>query len=484
MYWLKKIIYVLFSFVVILVLLAVVSLFAMNYMDVNKYKSELVSQFNSASGQTLVVDGPIDIKIFPSPYASLQNATLSMELGGENYQIKAQQADLHIPFKSFWSNKFDLQKFNLKNASIVHPIVGLPQPLNLTLAKGNFRSTCCSLALNDIELNFADGNTVKTDIDVSFLSKIPSIDARIEAKKIIISASDKNNSINKVIPREKLYFDFLGEVEGKISVNVDNLIIGDWKAANNIININLNKKTLDATHNAQIWSGDYTAKYSLLGGKSRSVGVEWDINIKQAKADEWLKAAQDAKSVRGGVLDFSFKGKSRGNSVYDWLSRTNGDLFMNVRDLTILEPHFKTSLGGLVFSSIAGAINKPTTQLKCAIAKLPIQNGIIQAKNTIGFETDKISGIATGSINLKTEAINLDMNLVPKPNIVDITDMTQSVHIGGTLGAPNMNIKAVSLIKQGGSLVLGVVTGGLSLLAEGVLEQITRNGNVCEQIQK
>ena len=120
------------------------------------------------------------------------------------------------------------------------------------------------------------------------------------------------------------------------------------------------------------------------------------------------------------------------------------------------------------------------TVLECAVAYLPISNGQINIANTVGAETDRLNVVLAGSINLKTEAVNLTIDPQEKSGLTTGLNLAGLVKMGGTLANPKAGINQAGVVNSAVSIGLGFLTGGASILAENA-RSMTSKGHPCRE---
>jgi hypothetical protein len=118
------------------------------------------------------------------------------------------------------------------------------------------------------------------------------------------------------------------------------------------------------------------------------------------------------------------------------------------------------------------------TVLECAVAYLPISNGQINIANSVGMETDRLNVVVAGSLNLKSETVNLTIDPQEKSGITTGLGLAGLVKIGGTLSNPRAVLNQAGVVDSAVSIGLGFLTGGASILAENA-RSMTSKGHPC-----
>ena len=119
------------------------------------------------------------------------------------------------------------------------------------------------------------------------------------------------------------------------------------------------------------------------------------------------------------------------------------------------------------------------SRFDCAVMVVDFTDGVAQL-DPMAFQTDKMTILGNGKVDLSTERINLDWVTKPRKGIgVSASLLTNPyIRVGGTLSDPSIEMKPIEAAASTG---LAVATGGLSLLGQGLLDRITADQKVCEK---
>ena len=193
---------------------------------------------------------------------------------------------------------------------------------------------------------------------------------------------------------------------------------------------------------------------------------------------EQLLASTDSKGkVSGGDMRAAFNFTSSGISPHQVASGLNGQSQITI-DSARLASSFMNQ-GGDVFITLFDAINplrkkSNQTTLECAVAYLPVKNGLVTVRDSIGIETDRLNIVLTGAVNLNSEQINLAIYPKEKSGLTAGLDLASLVRLQGSLVKPQVGINKEAAVNQALALGLGFLTGGASIVAqnaEGVMNK-------------
>jgi hypothetical protein len=193
---------------------------------------------------------------------------------------------------------------------------------------------------------------------------------------------------------------------------------------------------------------------------------------------EQLLASTDSKGkVSGGDMRAAFNFTSSGISPHQVASGLNGQSQITIGSARLASSFMNQ--GGDVFITLFDAINplrkkSNQTTLECAVAYLPVKNGLVTVRDSIGIETDRLNIVLTGAVNLNSEQINLAIYPKEKSGLTAGLDLASLVRLQGSLVKPQVGINKEAAVNQALALGLGFLTGGASIVAqnaEGVMNK-------------
>jgi uncharacterized protein involved in outer membrane biogenesis len=193
---------------------------------------------------------------------------------------------------------------------------------------------------------------------------------------------------------------------------------------------------------------------------------------------EQLLASTDSKGkVSGGDMRAAFNFTSSGMSPHQIASRLNGQSQITIGSARLASSFMNQ--GGDVLITLFDAINpmrkkSNQTTLECAVAYLPVKNGVVAVQDSVGVETDRLNIILNGSVNLNSEQINLAVYPKEKSGLTAGLDLASLVRLQGSLVKPQVGVNKEAAVSQALALGLGFLTGGASIVAqnaEGVMHK-------------
>lgn len=233
---------------------------------------------------------------------------------------------------------------------------------------------------------------------------------------------------------------------------------------------------------------------SVAGGR-----VSGDITVDAGGATPRLAVNLDASKVDLGRLlkdmeitdvletrlDATVRIKGGGTSVRAIMAGLDGEILATLGEGRINNKAVDLVGADLVtevFTSLNPLAEKDDyTRLTCAVVRMAISNGVATADKGIAVETTKMNVVGSGTINLKTEKLDLAVRPRPKEGLgISLGGLAGLVRIKGTLGEPRVGIDEMGVAKTGLAVGAALATGGLSMVAQGLFDKATEGAPPCQ----
>jgi uncharacterized protein involved in outer membrane biogenesis len=213
-----------------------------------------------------------------------------------------------------------------------------------------------------------------------------------------------------------------------------------------------------------------------LNASGKTAVLVTDIDIKGLEPSQ----LPDLKEkITGGKTDVSIKVKGNGNSVSQIMAGLNGKLLAKIGKGELKDSKTKAASTDL-FSMLNPSGTREGTLLECGVINFNIKDGIATADKGIAFASNKMNAIGSGTVDLKTE--KLDIGITPQAREgtgINAGQLAGLVRLGGTLANPKPGVDTQAALKAGLSAGSAVATGGLSILAQGLLDSPDADADPC-----
>ena len=218
-----------------------------------------------------------------------------------------------------------------------------------------------------------------------------------------------------------------------------------------------------------------SGKTATLATKLDAKGVDLGLVMQQTGHPDLVTGAKTdlAIDVRGG-----------GGSVRDVMAGLNGDLLLVLGEGKI-DNKFVDFLGADLLTQVVEKVNPfrktdPYTELKCGVIKFTVKDGVATTDRGIAFETSKMAVVWSGTVNLKTEAIDFSLRPNPRESTgIGAGELVKLMRVRGTLAEPKVGVDEMQAAKAAISIGAGLASGGLSTLAQGLTGGSTADPHPC-----
>jgi uncharacterized protein involved in outer membrane biogenesis len=297
----------------------------------------------------------------------------------------------------------------------------------------------------------------------------------------------KQVTSNRVFSAQALPFNTLPVWQGQLNGSVGALVMPNGmklESFKGVITATADDALVLHPLSFKIGSGQVVADGRLDGVHSARPGLQ--ARATAAGFDFGHVMAQLGKGnlVSGGPTQAAFNVKTQGSSLAALAANANGALQFSVGTATVNNSIM--SLGGDFLLALANAVNplrksNATSELTCLVAYLPVNNGLVKIKQSVGMRTQDLDLTLDGQVNLGSEGLNINFQPKQRSGLTTGVSAAGLVQVTGTLANPRMGINKTGVVKQATSVGLAIVTGGISLAAQNAAGVVTRS-SPCDNV--
>ena len=296
----------------------------------------------------------------------------------------------------------------------------------------------------------------------------------------------KAEPAEKVFPSTPLPLDGLSAVDADLLFKAGRLLtphlaVSDLDMKMTLKDGNLAVKPLTA----MVGGGTLEATADLVPrGKKTTLGATLKMDsldikrmLKELKADD----------IASGKLDLDLNLRGRGDSVASLMGSLDGTITV-IMDEGLIRNKYLDLVGGDLMSNLIGMLNpaaeaKENTVVNCLVNRFDIRKGVA-GTTVMVFDTDQMSVVGDGKIDLGNETIDLGIKPQPKKGLasfgLSLGELAKPFKLGGTLAKPALRIDTVQALTSVGKTVGGVVLFGGVGIAAGLIGQ-KGDENLCEK---
>lgn len=186
-----------------------------------------------------------------------------------------------------------------------------------------------------------------------------------------------------------------------------------------------------------------------------------DVDVRRLDIGRLLSAMQITDLVEG-ESDIAVHVHGSGASARAIMGGLNGDATLVMGEGRIASRYVDFLAADLVQVIGPSASNGGHTEFNCFVSRFELENGLATSKDML-FDTQRITVVGEGEINLGSE--ELDLVLKPKPKDPSLLSLATPILVGGTLADPSAGPDTLAVAKDAAGAVIGAAaTGGIGLI--------------------
>ncbi|SIT19172.1 AsmA family protein [Insolitispirillum peregrinum] len=394
-----------------------------------------------------------------------------------------------------------------KSLDGLKPLVGeLPKMPPVTLATqlkgGGTAWTASALSLT------VGKSSAKGDVSVALDGARPQVKATVQAPLLDLQemlpeqAAQAKQAVEKGLdagsPKEK--------AKGGRVLPADPLPLSSLKLADAVVDLAIDKTILPSGIEIAGISVKGTLSNGVLklapvaarlgDGQVKAEGVIDASGGKSAKADLTITAdkvilgklfeqIKRPDLLTGSPTSAKLKLVGQGNSVAALAGSLNGSVLVTVGEGKIHNSLLDWA-GADILNQISERMNpfserQPYTDLSCGVVNLKAVNGVATWDKQIAFQTTKMNVVSSGESKLGAETLDIAVRPYAREGVgISAGKLAEMIRLQGTYADPKIGIDAEGVMRNVGSVVGALATGGTSLLAEALIDRSSQEAEPCK----
>ena len=194
---------------------------------------------------------------------------------------------------------------------------------------------------------------------------------------------------------------------------------------------------------------------------------------------------EKAAGINGGKGGIRLNINSQGASPQLLAANMNGKLDIKITDL-VAQGNALNLIGSDVLSETIDKLNpfsekKTSTDIECIAIHFDGKSGKFISDDGIALETAQTKIIGTGNVDLGQEQLLFGVSPIARTGVgINVGAAAGLVRLGGTFSKPKIVADPSGMFTSGLSTGAAIYTGGLSLLAQGLLKRAIYAGSACD----
>ena len=290
---------------------------------------------------------------------------------------------------------------------------------------------------------------------------------------------------------EPLPFAALRELDGRVQLGVARLLLPNkFQLESVLVHVALRNGRLEADPvKLVVAEGTVAGKAVVDAAPGRAPALSARLEGNGISLERLAAEAGYGHAVSGGRADLKVDISGSGNSLRRFMSGLNGEVRLISGPARLSGAAF--DLGGDLLTRLLDTVNPfrkrdRHTDLTCAVVRLPVKNGLVTIERTVAYETAKLNAVVAGTINLKTEALDLAIRPTIKEGLgmAGVPGLAELVRVTGTLAEPKIEIDTLASARAALSVGGAIATSGLSLLGEALFKKASSDLHPCQTALK
>ena len=208
-----------------------------------------------------------------------------------------------------------------------------------------------------------------------------------------------------------------------------------------------------------------------------------------ALATEGLVAYQQDDFLQHGTFDADINIKTRGDSMAALAAHADGKVLLRLHDAQMKNQSLEF-IGGDIFSNLVTIINPfrsigESIAIECSVLRFNIADGMATSDNGLAMKTDRVTLLGGGDIDLTDESLKILISPKARKGFgINPSSLAKMVRLGGTLADPKFEADGSRLFESAATVWAALYSGGLSLIAKGLLDRTKANADVCGLVEE
>jgi hypothetical protein len=328
----------------------------------------------------------------------------------------------------------------------------------------------------DLTADLTSRETYFADLGPLFGSSAPAAEVRAAAVKAGVPAEAavkeqvQETDTTHLLPDTPLLVNRVRQMDARVTFHADRVISTDFPLRQLNMKVNLDHGVL------KIDPVSFTLAFGKLAGgvtidaRKDIPAIDLDARLQDVKLQQFL--AGNPPSVEG-TLEARAKLHGTGASIHKAASDASGTFTAVVPHGTVRQK-FAELLGIDIDRAFLFSGDKDTG-VRCALADFQVKDGVMHARDVV-FDTDVVKATGTGTVNLKDETLNMQLNGAPKK--LTLIRLRAPITITGPIRSPSIGIKAGSAIAQGGvAVALGALLSPVAAILPFIDPGLAKNAD-------
>ena len=386
-------------------------------------------------------------------------------------------------------NRFDLKvDISGPDVSLIHPLLGQKLGAEPFTISGEVAGDPETFSIEGLAAKWGQSD-VRGDLKfvpgepLSIAGKIhsPLLDVSKWSKPVRDEEAETSDSSSQFVFDDtpiKLPDDY--GLDAQVIITIDALKLATTQLSEIELDMMLKKHYLELNrvHIRGAGSGEFTGQ-GTLDGRQDPPSLDIDIKATNLRTGLGARVGEDITTRPPGNFDIRINGTGR--TRHEMARTLNGKVRINFGPGLVLATYLDLFLSDF-FTQLVNTLNpfmasEEHTRLECIVAAADIRDGQVAVAPVV-VNSQQVTILSQGSINLENEKIDLSFNSKPRKGLglSASTLINPFIKVGGTLKKPVIELDPAKGAVSSG---LAVATVGISVLAKSVSDRFLSSKDPC-----
>jgi AsmA family protein len=318
------------------------------------------------------------------------------------------------------------------------------------------------------------------------LSELLPAGGRAQAKPSAAQPPAEPSKDNRLFSADPLPLQSLKAADADFDMKIDRLILPNKMPIEALaVHVALTGGRLEIQpYSSRVGGGAIAGRLALDASSGKTAALATKLDAKGVNLGQVMQQMGHPDLVTGAKTDLAIDVRGGGGSVREVMAGLNGDLLLVMGEGRINNA-FLDFLGADLLTQVVEKVNPyrktdPQTDQKCGVIKFTVKDGMATADRGIAFESSKMTMVSSGTVNLKTEAIDFSLRPNPRESAgIGAGELVKLMRVRGTLAEPKVGIDELQAAKTALTIGPGLAMSGISALAQRLAGSATPDPSPC-----
>lgn len=202
-----------------------------------------------------------------------------------------------------------------------------------------------------------------------------------------------------------------------------------------------------------------------------------------------LQTFERGDTVYFGDIDLELRVEGAGQSLRELMSNANGYALISI-DSALLPRSGLHLFATDVIVQTWRAINpfaegREFYEIDCGVVGFRIDGGVARSDGTVAIQSEELTLMGSGQLDLSDESLTFFVRPKAREGFGLAAGTLANVYrVGGTLMRPRVVPDPGGMLRSGASMGAAILTSGMSILLQGLLDRVTSSQQVCESTRE